>query len=358
MTWAGDCMVRSCASLNKAPAAVLCVVLCVLQMASLDYYLFSMLSVNELTWIAADGINIAFLVFVIVQARTTPGQHNKSVSSLGWVSWLLMNMAVSAKVSVLILFGMDRLEEEGITFWGANTLKTTIALGAIIFLLLLITQHDEELGSEGRIYIEELTGTVVFDIIDTVEIFDTLLDLEERKILWHALEEAILAVAVVNLMLPTVPLFTLARTHFGRKKLHKRLIYLHRILVVLIVNVPNLVLRMVLWHGHNIGISPFSLKNIVLIFLTIYEFYEHKKMKYEQHENEKNESIGGSGAGRDIESAKDKRFLGSNAIDNNGLKSSKDIALDNLPNQSVNGTEEDPPYEEEFGLESRVVTHL
>ena len=81
-------------------------------------------------------------------------------------------------------------------------------------------------------------------------------------------------------------------------------------------------------------------------------------MKYEQHENEKNESIGGSGAGRDIESAKDKRFLGSNAIDNNGLKSSKDIALDNLPNQSVNGTEEDPPYEEEFGLESRVVTHL
>ena len=211
-------------------------------------------------------------------------QGFSDVYSLAWVSWLLMSVSVSAKVSVIIIHCIEDLEEEAATFWSANTLKTTIALGACIFLLLLITQHDAALGSEGRRYIEELTGTVVFDILDTVEIFDILL---EREALWHALEETILGVAVVNLLLPTVPLFTLARTQFGRKKLHKRLIYLHRILVVMVVNVPNLIVRMVLWHGHSMGISPFTLKNVVLIVLTAYEFYEHKKMKFKMHEQER-----------------------------------------------------------------------
>ncbi|KAK3774466.1 hypothetical protein RRG08_000419 [Elysia crispata] len=309
MTRAGDCMVLSCRALRNTPAAVICVALSVLQMASLDYYLVSMLSIKQLGWIAADAINLGFLMFVIVQARSALQQQQQqqqdpgssTVYTLGWISWLLMNMSVSAKVSVFILHDMDKLEEEARTFWSANTLKTTIALGAGIFLLLLTTQHDASLGSEGRRYIEELTGTVVYDILDTVEIFDTLLDLEEREILWHPLEEAILAVAVVNLLLPTVPLFTLARTQFGRKKLHKRLIYLHKFLVVLIVNVPNLVVRMVLWHGHSVGISPFTLKNVVLISLTAYECYEHKKMKFNLHEKEKNKPTCGS----DIECGND-----------------------------------------------------
>jgi hypothetical protein len=38
--------------------------------------------------------------------------------------------------------------------------------GGIIFTLLLATNHDAKPGSHRRKYIEELTGTVIFDILD------------------------------------------------------------------------------------------------------------------------------------------------------------------------------------------------
>ncbi|RUS75311.1 hypothetical protein EGW08_016932 [Elysia chlorotica] len=361
MTCAGDCMIRGCRVLQKTPAALLCVALAVLQMAVLDYYLTFMFSAKQLAWVAVDLVNVAFLIFVIVQARCNLYRQNKPVSGLAWVSWLLLMLSVSVKVSVLVLRGVDRLEGEQNTFWSANTLKTAIAVSAVVFLLLLITQHDEELGSHGKAYIDELTGTVVFDIMDTVEIFDTLLVLEERKLLWPSLKEAILAVAVVNLVLPTVPLFTLARTQFGRKQLQKRLIYLHRLLGVLIVNVPNLAVRMILWHGHSIGISPFTLKNVVLIFLTTYEFYEHKKMKFELHEREKNESR--SRPDCNIESAKDENFSEPTTIMGNASDSAKDIPSDAAPIEGrdvhlVDTSGDHLPYEEDFAIESRVVTQF
>ncbi|GFR71756.1 cat eye syndrome critical region protein 6-like protein [Elysia marginata] len=359
MTLAGDCFVRSCLALHNTPAAVICVALSALQMAALDYYLVFMLSINHLGWLAADGVNLSLLMFCIVQARSALYKQNRDdsakVQSLAWASWFLMSVSVSAKVCVLIAYCIKDLEEEVDTFWGANTLKTTVALGACIFLLLLITQHDAALGSEGRRYIEELTGTVVFDILDTVEILDTLFDLEKRKILWHTLEEVILVLAVVNLLLPTVPLFTLACTQFGRKKLQKRMIYLHRLLVVLIVNVPILAVRMVLWHGHSMGVSPFTLKNIVLILLTTYEFYEHKKMKFCVNEQGKYEAK----CGLDIEETKNKISSQPSSVDHDRLSGTEVVPLSS---GTVEGgdfksdVKETCQYEGDFGIEARVVT--
>ncbi|KAK0048496.1 hypothetical protein Bpfe_022111 [Biomphalaria pfeifferi] len=85
----------------------------------------------------------------------------------------------------------------------------------------------------------------------------------------------------MNLLWPTVPLITLSRTHFGLDKPQRPMMLLHRILVVLVVNLPNLLTRMVLWHGMSLDISPFTLKNIILIGIAMYEFYEHKKEKLE-----------------------------------------------------------------------------
>lgn len=356
MTLAGDCFVRSCLSLHNTPAAVLCVLLSALQMAFMDYYLISMISTKHLVWLGADGLNLCLLVFCIVQARQALNQETNAgnVHSLAWVSWFLMNTSVSAKVCVLIHYSMEDLENEQDTFWSANTFKTTIALGACIFLLLLITQHDAALGSDGRRYIEELTGTVVFDVLDTVEIFDTLLVLEDRKMLWPALEEAIVAVAVLNLLLPTVPLLTLARTQFGRKKLRKRLIYTHRILVVLIVNVPNLVVRMILWHGHNMGVSPFTLKNVVLILLTSYEFYEHKKTKLDQRDKEKKDP--NCAASPDSEQSKsNRRSSNTKAEDIARSKDSGGVPLAES-GASVSKNRQLSQYEGDFSIESRVVT--
>lgn len=289
MTKLGDCIVRGCLTVHTVPAQVSCVLLFIVQAASLDFFLYYELSKLHLIWIVPDTFNLSLLVACICMSSCTlgqcPNQQSNSVS-FAWVCWLLVNIMVAAKTIVIFNEVANKLEEEDESFFGPNVLKTTIALGSCIFVLLLTTQHDAQLGSERRLYIEELTGTVVFDILDTVDILDILFDETKTVDFWQGLTEFILGVATINLLIPTVPLLILSRTNFGHSKLEKHLVYVHRLLQVLAVNVPNLLVRFIIWHGFSAAISPFSLKNIILICMTFYEFYLHKKEKYAMHHSE------------------------------------------------------------------------
>ena len=275
--------VHLCSSLREWPAAALCTSLAVAQMAILDYYLVHYLGKFHLTWIAFDAIILAFLIISIRQASTAITKFRKgnkeaiAGGSIGWLAWFFMSISVAGKAVVTFRYFAHHLAVASSSFFGTNTLKTTIAMGSGTFLLLLITQHDMPTGSKGRLFIQELAGTVVFDILDTVDILEVLFDLEAREDLHKGLEEFILAVAVMNLVMPTVPLFLLAKSKFGHKKLSMKFVHGHRILMVLAVNLPNLMIRSMLWHGLDTGISPFTLKNILGIFTTMYEIYEHNK---------------------------------------------------------------------------------
>lgn len=127
---------------------------------------------------------------------------------------------------------------------------------------------------------------MIFDLLDTADILDILFDEGEREMISQSLESFVLCVTTLNLLLPAVPLLTLSKTEYGHRRLRRRMVYFHRVMMILLVNVPNLLVRMILWHGFSVGISPFTLKNILLIALTLYEFYEHKLEKYESHQRE------------------------------------------------------------------------
>ncbi|CAL1530447.1 unnamed protein product, partial [Lymnaea stagnalis] len=287
MTRVGDSLVFICQKLNNIPAGLMCVILFLVQAGTLNYYLVYNLSDVHLCWLVSDAVNLAVLVASIIYSSYTLSQQRNSENfratfhSISWVSWLLINVSVSVKV--ILVLENDAIELEGAaTFFGPNTFKTTVAMGSCIFLFLLNTQHDAPVGSDRRTYIDALTNTVVFDILDTVDILEVCLSEGERDSLWGGLKKMILAQASLNLLLPTVPLLTLSRTQFGRDKLTRPMIYLHRLLVVLVFNVPNLITRLILWHGLSVGFSPFALKNVVLIGMTLLEFYEHKLQKYRE----------------------------------------------------------------------------
>ncbi|CAL1530448.1 unnamed protein product [Lymnaea stagnalis] len=286
-----DWCVRSCAHLNSLPAAVMCISLFGVQAGVMDYYLVSHLSITYHWWLLADAFNLALLIASIIYSgnaieRQRNSQRGKDIPhSISWLSWLLMSISSSVKIVLVIKLNAMELEKDP-SFFGPNTFKTAIALASCIFLFLLNTQHDSPFGSERREYISDLTGTVVFDILDTVDILEVCFTPDDRDSLWDGLEEFILAQASLNIILPTVPLLTLSRTQFGRDGLTRPMICLHRLLVVLVVNVPNLITRLILWHGVSVGISPFFLKNVIVIGMTLYEFYEHKRDKVEGHRKE------------------------------------------------------------------------
>ncbi|KAH9495805.1 hypothetical protein Btru_013358 [Bulinus truncatus] len=283
-----DSVVRRCSKLHHGPAAGMCVVLYVLQAGLMDYFLVFYLSPSYLYWLVADFIVLVVLVISMVysyaslerQRRCDHSQKKSAGFSISWLPWAVINVDVIIKI--IIVVEKDALENEikaAPSILGANTFKTAVAIGSCIFIFLLTTQHDAPLGSRRRDYIYDLTGHVVFDILDTADILDVLFNKEDRASLWNGLEEIILTLAALNLLLPTVPLITLSRTQFGRDSLSRPMIYLHRLLVVLAVNVPNLLTRLLLWQTNSVSISPFTLKNVILIGMTLYEFYEHKKEK-------------------------------------------------------------------------------
>ncbi|PVD24461.1 hypothetical protein C0Q70_14944 [Pomacea canaliculata] len=201
----------------------------------------------------------------------------------------LSSFQIGVMVRMLIGFlNFCKLMEEN-TFFGPSTFKTTIALSSAIFLLLLTSHYEAPYGSPQRLYVVELTGTVLFDLIDVVEAVDVLFVKEAVESLNPTMEVAILVVASINLLLPTIPFVTLSITGFGQRRLSSLLVSAHKALVSVAINLPNLVIRLILWHGFSVGISVFVLKNIVVIVLTTYSFYEHKHDKYHQHKHEERE---------------------------------------------------------------------
>ncbi|XP_005095376.1 uncharacterized protein LOC101846570 [Aplysia californica] len=345
-----DPLVRCCDLTHGVPAAVFCILLFMLQAAVMDYYLIYHLNSFHLLWTAADLLNLVLLIACVylsnVSLERQKVDEHATYFSIAWVSWLLINGVLSAKTIVIFVATGDEIEEEEPTFFGPNTMKTTIALSSCIFLLLLTTQHDAPLGSDRRRYIEELTGTVVFDLLDTVDILEILFDKETVYIMWQGLEEGVFVVAAFNLIIPALPLFTLSWTKFGRDKLRKKMVYIHRLLVVLMVNVPNLLVRMILWHGFSVGITAFSLKNVILISLTLYEFYEHKKEKFHLHKRKDLHmaELGGKGhANKGFGDGKTQRHKGNEAGNIWGVAEE---------NKSVDETDES------FAIESRVIDFI
>ncbi|KAK7002632.1 hypothetical protein BgiMline_004035 [Biomphalaria glabrata] len=279
--------VQLCSKIHHVPAAMLCVFFYILQAFVLDYYLINFLNFLYICFLVADFFVLVALVVSIIYGSTKMDRQRSAelaqtrmMFSLSWVSWLLINMNSSAKIIIIIEYNAWPLEKDP-SFFGPNVFKTAIALSSCIFLFLLATQHDASQGSERRTYISDLTDNVIFDILDTVDILEVFFDKDDRALLWDGLEEVILTQATMNLLWPTVPLITLSRTHFGLDKPQRPMMYLHRLLVVLVVNIPNLLTRMVLWNGMSVDISPFTLKNIILIGIAMYEFYEHKREKLE-----------------------------------------------------------------------------
>jgi len=249
----------------------------------LDYYLVTYKSKDWLICIAADAV--VAIVFVMcfyfsykhLKHAKTWGMDKVTETDSGTlpmspITWFVYATLLSIKVGICFKDFVYLLDES--TFFGPNTLKTSIAIGGVIFLLLLSTNHDAKPGSPRRKYIEELTGTVMFDILDCVDSMEILFDKEERDTFPKGMGDAIIAIALINFFLPTIPLLTLSKTKYGQAKLSHKLVVIHKICLAFLVNLPLLITRMVLWHGLSRGVSIFSLKNIIVIGMISFDLYE------------------------------------------------------------------------------------
>lgn len=121
-----------------------------------------------------------------------------------------------------------------------------------------------------------LRSSVTIDLLDAIQFLDVLYVSQSHVMLRFNIHRAIVAVACLNMFLPTILLFALSRTRYGRSAIWmKRLHVMHRVVYFLVVNVPMLVLRSVIWHVHKKDVSVFIVKNYIGVGVVINEVYSN-----------------------------------------------------------------------------------
>lgn len=352
--------IQMCSSMYQIPMRILCTILVLLQGVVLDYYLVYHKNNYWCSWIVADVALLFtfFMAFVIsyrhLLVAKQSAEQNTPIQTgplpLGYFAWLVYSCLLAARVAIIYKDIAFKLNEED--FFGPNTLKFSISSAAFVFLFLLLTHHNAEMDSLRKIFINELTGTVVFDVLDSVDILDVLFDHEAIEDFPVHLDTAIISVACINFILPTIPLATLSSTHFGHKKAPREIIFLHKMLLVFLVNLPLLIIRLLLWHVLSKEISVFPVKNLIVIFLVFHDMYEKRKEEIER-EGEEMDDIDGEAS--DLYRSKHRPNSGSFSQDSYKHRhTSGSVAQDDHKHRHTSGSvfQEDPIHRHHSGSAS------
>ncbi|XP_076448604.1 transmembrane protein 121B-like [Babylonia areolata] len=191
---------------------------------------------------------------------------------LVYFAWLVYSCVLAIRVLLIYRNFAHELTDD--VFLGKNMLQMTVAASAVVFLLLLYAHHDASPDSSRRHRIDNLTYLVVFDLVDASDLLGVLSSPSARDTMETWITWCVLGVACANLILPTLPLMALSRTQFGARYLPETLQTLHRLLVLLGVNLPLLATRLLLWQHEHLPVSTFLVKNVAVSLVTLYSFYE------------------------------------------------------------------------------------
>ena len=267
-------MARRTGIYRRALARFLAVVLLVVQGAILDYFLISGKPSSWLAWIVTDVVVLSsWLVAMWMSQRKSLRSTDQVKDELkfAYIAWVVYAAHLVPQVATLFKLTAHRLDDNRL--FGPNMLKMNLCLTPMLFLFLVFGHHDAKSHSRRKYYLEKMTAAVTLDLFDSVEMLEYLFDKEK---ITPAIENSILAFSCTNIFLPTFALFELKYNKFydsGQvSPVSFKFIYICSFM--LLVNVPFLVLRLILWHGYHLDISVLLAKNVLGVVMGLIEVFE------------------------------------------------------------------------------------
>ncbi|CAB3366334.1 Hypothetical predicted protein [Cloeon dipterum] len=270
------------------------------QASVLNYYIISHYSQSTLAywWFAADFIclfvfagtlTVAFRYFSRAADRTRRSTDEFSLSPanfisgyspsdwgvlpLGYISWIFYAAILIGKLSVIFKSELPEQLSPNYLF-GPQLLQVTIALSAVVFLLLAESHNWASHRSDRYQFVVSTCAHSGMAVLDTVSLLAVLMpkstvrETEPPEVLM----DLILGLCLVNLLLPALALFRLGLSEPSAEEKQKRLVLPFNVLNdgvhFLLVDLPFLVIRSYLWAGHNQHTSLFMMKNILGILIT------------------------------------------------------------------------------------------
>lgn len=145
-------------------------------------------------------------------------------------------------------------------------LQVILALTCVIFAVLVEGQTIKEPNSDRGRYIKSLSHGTSLEILDSVTFISLLIQSESNFVLPVHLENAIIAFSCLNFIFPGIALIKLSRSNYGRSAVCLFSSIAYKLCHLWIINFTYLVIRVYLWAGISLSVSPFIVKNIFLLF--------------------------------------------------------------------------------------------
>jgi len=117
------------------------------------------------------------------------------------------------------------------------------------------------------------------EVFDSVTLLALLIDrnlseMKEYNEIWSTFNKPIIILSSLNLVFPTITLFALTLSDFGRRMSKiTRLTVTNQALQLLLINIPFLYVRLYLWGKYRQDLSMFVVKNLCYIFLLSHSLY-------------------------------------------------------------------------------------
>ena len=191
---------------------------------------------------------------------------------LQWLFAVWFLYVIAFVILIAIIFGgsepiEDKLDKE--KFFGPNILKMTLCLSPFILLLLLSTGTDSIAFRE---LIWMLSLRIALDLFDGVEMLDVIIEESEvNNKISDSFEKAILAFVCISFLLSPLQLIEIKLGRFDDWKYRNRTMISRTTIQVLVVNCVFLGLRLALYLRYGKDASIFIAKNVITIFLGLFE---------------------------------------------------------------------------------------
>ena len=132
----------------------------------------------------------------------------------------------------------------------SNLMKVSIGLSALVFIIMLQSHHNHEPDSPHSGYITGVCHNIAVEVFDSVTLL-SLLFVQDRHDshlkIWN-LNKMIIVLSSINLILPTITLYSLSMSDFGRHLDRVvRIKVLTQLLQLFVINIPFLGVRIHLW---------------------------------------------------------------------------------------------------------------
>lgn len=286
-------------------AQILCLLVVAGQAVVLNLFIFNLTDKSNTSpyiWIVLDIIVLLWWIlsfFVPLFVKTPPkGIVRQVVNEVryAYLCWIIYAVVLSIKINHMFFYVAENLVAKP-TLYSSTSLKLTVSLAGIAFLLLAYSHHKEIKEKEYKHVIEKISFSACLDVLDCLSLLSFLFIRDSGIVLPYKLDRSIRAFSCICFLLPVFPLLVLRIIQGpSTKKWYSFSFIVQTALYFLLVNIPLFSIRLHLWISHDIDISTFFTKNVIMLFkgaidiiTELIKWYKRSKGIEEEEEADKHE---------------------------------------------------------------------